>query len=80
MSDAEGITVYEAAGGMPFFERLVCAFYEGVRYDPVLRPMYPDDDMEGAQRRLALLPVSPALSWDTLMREARYVQALDLLP
>lgn len=32
------------------------------------------------QRRLALLPVSPALSWDTLMREARYVQALDLLP
>ena len=54
MSDAEGIAAYAAAGGMPFFERLVGAFYEGVRYAPVLRPMYPDDDMEGAERRLAL--------------------------
>lgn len=50
----QGITVYEAAGGMPFFERLVAAFYEGVAHDPVLRPMYPDDDMEGAARRLTL--------------------------
>lgn len=46
--------VYELAGGMAFFERLVGAFYEGVAVDPVLRPMYPDDDMAGAERRLTL--------------------------
>lgn len=54
MSAEQEITVYEAAGGMPFFERLVAAFYEGLRYDPVLRPLYPDDDMDGAQHRLTL--------------------------
>lgn len=50
----KSVTLYEAVGGMPFFERLVELFYVGVRADPVLRPMYPEDDMEGAQRRLAL--------------------------
>lgn len=54
MADDEGVTLYEAAGGMPFFERLVELFYVGVKADPVLRPMYPEDDMPGAQRRLAL--------------------------
>ena len=54
MSETDGVTVYEAAGGMPFFERLVELFYVGVKGDPVLRPMYPDDDMDGAQRRLTL--------------------------
>lgn len=54
MSDDNGVTLYEAAGGMPFFERLVELFYVGIKGDPVLRPMYPDDDMEGAQRRLTL--------------------------
>lgn len=37
------VTVYEAVGGMPFFERLVARFYEGVAADEVLRPMYPED-------------------------------------
>lgn len=32
------------------------------------------------QRRLALLPSSPALPWDALMRHPAYIQALDLLP
>ncbi len=54
MSDNDDVTVYDAVGGMPFFERLAELFYVGVKGDPVLRPMYPDDDMEGAQRRLAL--------------------------
>lgn len=54
VSDDHEVTLYDAAGGMPFFEHLVAAFYEGVRTDPVLRPLYPDDDMEGAQRRLTL--------------------------
>jgi hemoglobin len=39
-------------GGRPTFERLVRSFYEGVASDPVLRPMYPEDDLEGAIQRL----------------------------
>lgn len=54
VSGDDEVTLYEAAGGMPFFERLVAAFYEGVATDPVLRPMYPDDDLAGAQHRLTL--------------------------
>ncbi|GAB3658265.1 beta-N-acetylhexosaminidase [Ramlibacter alkalitolerans] len=32
------------------------------------------------QRRLALLPCGPSVSWDSLMTEARYMRALQLLP
>jgi beta-N-acetylhexosaminidase len=32
------------------------------------------------QRRLALLPVAPALPWDALMAHPDYMRALDLLP
>lgn len=53
MSDP--VSVYEAAGGMPFFEALVDRFYDGVEADPVLLKLYPDpDDLAGARRRLAL--------------------------
>jgi len=37
------MTLYDAAGGMPFFERLVTSFYGGVADDPVLRSLYPED-------------------------------------
>lgn len=48
-------TLYNRAGGMPFFERLVDRFYEGVVTDSVLWPLYPDQsDLEGAKRRLTL--------------------------
>jgi hemoglobin len=48
-------TVYEAAGGMEFFERLVAGFYAGVAGDEVLAPLYPEaPDFSGAQRRLTL--------------------------
>jgi hemoglobin len=47
-------TLYDAAGGMPFFELLVERFYAGVADDPILRPIYPEDDLAGAQRRLTL--------------------------
>ena len=51
-------TLYEEVGGMPFFERLVDRFYEGVRTDPVLIPLYPDQgDLTGARRRLSLFLV-----------------------
>src|SRR5262245_36183411 len=47
------VTLYEAVGGMPFFERLVHRFYEGVAADEVLRPLYPDD-LEAPARHLTL--------------------------
>jgi hemoglobin len=47
------VTLYDAVGGMPFFERLVTRFYEGVAADEVLRPLYPDD-LEAPARRLTL--------------------------
>ena len=53
------LTMYDQVGGMPFFERLVDQFYEGVKRDDVLRPLYPepDDDLVGARRRLTLFLV-----------------------
>jgi hemoglobin len=36
-------TLYERAGGQPFFDALVERFYLGVESDPVLRPLYPLD-------------------------------------
>src|SRR5215813_8539473 len=51
----EETTVYEQAGGMPFFERLVDRFYDGVAGDPVLLALYPQpDDLGPARRRLTL--------------------------
>ena len=48
-------TVYEAAGGMAFFEALVDRFYDGVAADPVLLPLYPEPhDLTGARHRLTL--------------------------
>ena len=51
----EQVTVFEAAGGMPFFEALVDRFYEGVASDPVLLRLYPTpDDLADARHRLTL--------------------------
>lgn len=51
--DPQPSTVFwEHVGGRPTFERLVRVFYQGVADDPVLRPMYPEDDLEGAIQRL----------------------------
>ncbi|GAA2523623.1 globin [Rarobacter incanus] len=47
-------TFFEKVGGAPFFEELVRKFYEGVSADPVLRPMYPEADLEPAARRLTM--------------------------
>ena len=54
MTDFRPDTLYERAGGMPFFESLVGRFYDGVATDPVLRPLYPEADLAPAARRLAL--------------------------
>jgi hemoglobin len=47
-------TLFERAGGLPFFERLVGRFYDAVAIDPILRPLYPEPDLSGARRRLTL--------------------------
>jgi len=47
-------SLYERAGGAPFFEALVARFYAGVAADPVLRAVYPEADLAPAQRRLTL--------------------------
>ena len=52
LTDVE-TTLYEAVGGLPFFEALVDRFYDGVEGDEVLRPLYPDD-LEPSRRHLAL--------------------------
>ena len=47
-------SLYERAGGTPFFEALVARFYQGVADDPQLRPLYPEADLGPAQHRLTL--------------------------
>ena len=43
---------YEQVGGEKFFADLVSQFYAVVATDPILRPMYPDNDLQGAAQRL----------------------------
>ena len=45
---------FDAVGGEPTFRRLVDRFYEGVADDPLLRPMYPEEDLGPAADRLTL--------------------------
>ena len=53
--DQDQVTVFEAAGGMAFFEALVDRFYEGVAADPNLLAVYPEpQDLSGARHRLTL--------------------------
>lgn len=47
-------TLYEEMGGASFFEKLVAGFYEGIKTDPVLKPMYPEEDLAGAIDRLTM--------------------------
>ena len=41
-----------AVVGQPGFEKLVAAFYRQVPDDDVLGPLYPADDLQGAEQRL----------------------------
>ncbi|WP_344562215.1 globin [Streptomyces axinellae] len=47
-------TFYEQVGGEDTFRRLVRRFYQGVAEDPLLRPMYPEEDLGPAEERLTL--------------------------
>ena len=48
---------YEAVGGEETFRRLVARFYAGVAADPVLRPLYPEEDLGPAEERLRMFLV-----------------------
>src|SRR5947209_3164506 len=45
---------YQAVGGADTFRRLVTRFYAGVADDPVLRPLYPEEDLGPAADRLRM--------------------------
>ena len=49
-----GGNFFELVGGSETFLKLTRAFYEGVKEDEVLRPMYPEDDLEPAAERLRM--------------------------
>ncbi|RCW45111.1 hemoglobin [Halopolyspora algeriensis] len=47
-------TFYEQVGGEATFHRIVARFYAEVAKDELLRPMYPEEDLSGAEERLRL--------------------------
>lgn len=51
---ARAQSYYDLVGGADTFRRLVHRFYAGVAEDPLLRPMYPEEDLSGAEERLTL--------------------------
>ena len=52
-------------GGEAFFADLVSQFYARVATNPILRPMYPDEDMKGA---------SPAMVLRTILGRTNYLR------
>jgi hemoglobin len=52
--DVAGGSFYDQVGGHATFEKLVAEFYRGVADDPVLRQMYPEDDLGPAEQRLLM--------------------------
>lgn len=52
MTSDDPTSFYAAVGGHDTFVRLVDVFYQGVAEDPVLAPMYPEEDLGPARVRL----------------------------
>ncbi|MDO3394786.1 globin [Nocardioides cremeus] len=51
------MTFYDEIGGEATIRAIVHRFYQGVRDDEVLRPMYPEEDLAPAEDRFALFLV-----------------------
>jgi hemoglobin len=45
---------YAEVGGAPVFRKIVARFYEQVREDEILRPLYPEEDLGPAEERLRM--------------------------
>ena len=54
MTETSARSFYDEVGGRATFERLVDVFYAGVADDPVLKPMYPEEDLGPARDRLLM--------------------------
>jgi hemoglobin len=53
--ESSEVTVYDAAGGLGFFTRLVDIFYREVEADPILLSLYPEPhDLGPARERFTL--------------------------
>ncbi|MGN7976240.1 globin [Microbacterium sp. 22195] len=48
------VTFYDEIGGHATFQRIVEVFYREVAVDPVMRPMYPEEDLGPATERLTM--------------------------
>ncbi|CRK49251.1 Group 2 truncated hemoglobin GlbO [Rhodococcus sp. RD6.2] len=53
MSDSE-VSFYEAIGGAETFRKLISRFYEEVAKDEIVRPLYPEEDLGPAERRMRM--------------------------
>jgi len=53
----EAATYYDEIGGYDTFHRIVAKFYEGVAGDPVLRAIYPEDDLGPAEERCRMFRI-----------------------
>ncbi|WP_404472302.1 globin [Microbacterium aerolatum] len=51
------MTFYDEVGGQTTFQRIVDVFYREVSLDPVLKPMYPEEDLGPAADRLTMFLV-----------------------
>lgn len=47
-------TFYDAVGGADTFFKLTAVFYEEVAKDDIVRPLYPEEDLGPAERRMRL--------------------------
>jgi hemoglobin len=47
-------TFYDAVGGADTFHKLTARFYEEVARDEVVRPLYPEEDLAPAERRMRM--------------------------
>ncbi|MEE6164383.1 MULTISPECIES: globin [Mycobacteriaceae] len=47
-------TFYDEVGGHDTFQTIVSRFYQLVREDEILLPLYPEDDIDGAEERLRM--------------------------
>ncbi|MFP5282905.1 MAG: globin [Actinomycetes bacterium] len=54
MSTPAQQTFYDAVGGHETFLALTSRFYQGVRSDPELRALYPEEDLRAAEVRLRM--------------------------
>jgi hemoglobin len=53
-SERTTATLFDAIGGEPAFRRLVDGFYARVAEDPILRALYPEEDLGPASDRLRM--------------------------